>query len=95
MSRQHTTVRWLVAYDISDRRHWAKVYKLLKSEGIPLQYSIFMLHTSPAKMGMLVGQLDKLIDKKTDDVRVYRIPDNAWMVSLGNSMLPDDVWLQA
>jgi hypothetical protein len=35
-----------------------------------------------------------LIDKREDDVRAYRLPVNGWRATLGNAMLPEDIWLQ-
>lgn len=88
---QNACVRWLVAYDISDKRNWAQVFKLLKKEGIPIQYSVFLVTTSATKMGNITAQLSKMIDVKTDDIRIYRIPENAWTVTLGSAMIPEDI----
>lgn len=92
---QHAPARWLVTYDITDRRNLAQVHKLLKKKGIPIQYSVFFVHASAVQMGNLVRQLGKLIDETTDDVRAYRLPEATWKATLGASILPEDVWIEA
>ena len=92
---QHAPARWLVTYDISDRRKLARVHRLLKKEGVPIQYSVFFVHASAAKMARLMVELGKLIDPKADDVRAYRLPEATWKVTLGASVIPDDVWIEA
>lgn len=92
---QNAPVRWLVTYDIVEKRNLARVFKLLKKKGVPFQYSVFFVSTSAAQMGSLMVQLVKLIDAKTDDVRAYRLPEKAWKVTLGATILPEDLWIDA
>jgi CRISPR-associated protein Cas2 len=89
---QNTTARWLVTYDISDPKRLAKIFKALKKEGIPIQYSVFYLHMSAAKIGSLMVQLSKLIDTRSDDVRAYRLPERGMEISIGASILPEETW---
>lgn len=90
---QHAVAKWIVTYDISAQRNWARVFKLLKKEGVPIQLSVFLVCASNVKIGALVVQLAKLIDSKTDDVRIYKIPENAWTLTLGAAIIPEDIWL--
>lgn len=89
----HQQAQWLVTYDIADPRRLARVFKRLKKEGVPLQYSVFSVEASNAQMGALVAHLATLIDKRADDVRAYRLPTNGWRATLGAAMLPEDLWL--
>lgn len=88
---QNTLSRYLVTYDIAHPRRLARVFRCLKREGVPMQYSVFMVETSAVKMGQIMGRLGKLIEEREDDVRAYRLPDNGWYVSMGASILPDDL----
>lgn len=88
---QNTLSRYLVTYDIAHPRRLARVFRSLKKEGVPLQYSVFLVETSAVKMGQIMGRLAKLIDVNEDDVRAYRLPDNGWHISMGASILPDDM----
>ena len=36
-------------------------------------------------------QITKMIDPDADDVRAYRLPENAWKMTLGASILPEDI----
>ena len=92
---QHASARWLVTYDITDDRIRMRVFKLLKKNGVPVQYSVFFVHASAAQMGILMGRLGTLIDKGADDVRAYRLPEDPWKVTMGATILPKSVWIDA
>jgi CRISPR-associated protein Cas2 len=89
----HQTAHWLVTYDIAHPRRLARVFKHLKKEGVPMQYSVFAVEASNAKMGTLMAHLGTLIDLRQDDVRAYRLPENGWRATLGKTMLPEELWL--
>lgn len=88
---QHAAAKWLVCYDISNRKNWAQVFKLLKKHGVPLQYSVFMLTTHAATIGSLAAQITSMINPKTDDIRIYRLAENAWTYSAGSAIIPADI----
>lgn len=90
---QNQTLPWLVTYDIADKRRLARVFKTLKKEGIPVQYSVFAVDATSTKMGVLMATLATLIDANADDVRAYRLPTDGWQATLGSSMLPEDLWI--
>lgn len=87
----HANARWLVTYDIADPRRLARVFKFLKKQGVPVQYSAFQVDASAAKMSNLMVQMTTLIDADADDVRAYRLPENTWKATLGAGMLPEGV----
>lgn len=88
----HTPTSWLVTYDISDPKRLQRIHKALKKEGIPVQYSVFHLLASQAQLGSLMTKLAKLIHPRADDVRAYRIPAKPWQATLGQPIIPEDVW---
>lgn len=87
---QHASARWLVTYDIADPRRLARVFKYLKKQGVPMQYSVFLVEASAMKMANLISQIAQLVNASADDVRAYRLPENIWQATLGASILPDD-----
>lgn len=89
----HKIASWLVTYDVSHPRRLARVFKYLKREGIPVQYSVFSVDASNSRMEALMFQISMLIDPKEDDVRAYRLPENGWRSTLGDAMLPDSLWI--
>jgi CRISPR-associated endonuclease Cas2 len=90
----HQKAHWIVNYDIVDNYTRGQVFKCLKGHGTPSQYSVFAVDASNAQMGALMAQLAKIIDHHADDVRAYRLPCEGWRATLGNTMLPDDLWLK-
>jgi CRISPR-associated protein Cas2 len=88
---QHASARWLVTYDIADPKRLTRLFKFLKKQGVPLQYSVFLVEASAVKMSSLVLQMTAIVDSKADDVRAYRLPENLWQVTLGASILPEDI----
>lgn len=87
----HEPVDWIVAYDIHGSRDRARVFKLLKSHGIPLQYSVFQVRGTQAMLCALMHRLSGLIRGATDDVRAYRVPVDTQWVQLGQTKLPQGV----
>ena len=90
---QHAQARWLVTYDIVEPRNLARVFKLLKKNGVPVQYSVFFVPGSSTQIKGLMGQVARLIDSKADDVRAYRLPEDGWTAHLGAAILPQDIWI--
>jgi CRISPR-associated protein Cas2 len=88
---QHASARWIVTYDIADPRRLTRLFKFLKKQGVPLQYSVFLVEASAFKMSSLVLQMKAMVDGQADDVRAYRLPENLWQVTLGASILPEDI----
>ena len=89
----HQSTQWLVTYDISDPKRLAQVFRYLKKKGIPIQYSVFSVTASSAQMGTLMAGIATLIHKGQDDVRAYRLPIDGWRATLGEDILPKNLWL--
>lgn len=89
------TADWLVTYDIRETRARVKVLRLVKRHGIPLQYSVFLVRTTPARMRTLLLEITTLINRTTDDIRAYRVPVNTEFHQLGRALLPGGVLLDA
>jgi CRISPR-associated protein Cas2 len=85
--------RWLIAYDLRDHRRIARVHRLLSRVAVPVQYSVFAARGSAAAMGELARQIEALIDAEVDDVRMYPIPQQPLLHTVGAAMLPDDALL--
>jgi len=70
----HRTLPHLVCYDITCRRRLQRIHRLLKQQGIALQYSVFLLYLTRAEREALIESLRLLMDESCDDVRVYPLP---------------------
>ncbi len=86
-----TALDWIVCYDMADRRRLARIFRLLKANGIPLQYSVFLVHASTLEMGQLEEKIRQLINHEEDDVRAYRIPQLSHKVVLGRPLVLEGV----
>jgi CRISPR-associated protein Cas2 len=89
------TAQWLVTYDIRKTPARTKVLRLVKRHGIPLQYSVFLVRATPARMRTLLLEITALINKTTDDIRAYRVPVNTEFHQMGRALLPGGVLLDA
>jgi CRISPR-associated protein Cas2 len=61
---------YLIAYDIVDDRRRDRVAKHLQTYGDRLQYSVFWVRASPAKVIRLRASLGSLINQREDSVLV-------------------------
>jgi CRISPR-associated protein Cas2 len=91
----HDPARWIVTYDIADARRGARVLRFMKTQGVPLQYSVFIVEASPSRMHALMLELEGLIAPAVDDVRAYRWTTQAESHALGRPLLPEGVLIGA
>lgn len=63
----------LVCYDIPSDRRRTKVMKALKDYGRHVQYSVFECELTAKQLKELQQALRKLVNKKEDHIRFYRI----------------------
>lgn len=85
--------RWLIAYDVREPRRLATVHRYLKRVAVPVQYSVFVTSASARQIKAVADAVQNLIDTRCDDVRMYPIPQNAFVHTLGVTMLPADAML--
>ena len=78
-----STQRWLLAHDIADPKRLQKVWRLMRKEGLPLQYSLYLLHGDRQRVQRLLDQLIPIIDSKRDDLRIYPLGENTRLWGLG------------
>ncbi len=83
----------LICYDIRCPRRLAKLHRFLCGVAIPVQYSVFIAYLAPNRIDLLLADLRERIHKHQDDVRLYTLPDNPDILSLGDSWLPQDTML--
>lgn len=88
---QFDSGQWLLCYDIRDKRRLGRVFRHLKKQGVPVQYSVFLVNASANRMRRLLGELALLIDPRADDIRAYGLPVHPQYDTIGLSMLPLNV----
>jgi len=60
--------RYLVAYDIRDPKRLRAVHKLLKANGYPVQYSVFVCDLARSEMIAFRWELGEVVDHSSDSV---------------------------
>ena len=65
--------RWLVAYDVPDDRRRTRLANLLEDYGDRVQYSVFEIFASGAKLDRMVMQIKDELDTTEDSVRLYPV----------------------
>lgn len=86
---------YLVAYDIADPKRLARVHSTLKKQSLPVQYSVFTVVLTHKALQRLLERIGTLINKREDDIRCYRLPENSAADTLGQQYFPGDVMLFA
>ena len=86
---------YLIAYDIRAPHRWRRVYGYLRRRGVHLQYSVFFARLSRKGLDQMVTRLERMIDPRHDDVRIYPVPENPDWVWIGENALPEAVHLIA
>lgn len=84
---------YMVCYDISNPRRLGRVHRFLKKRGLPLQYSVFTVVMKRPRLLRLLEGLQRLIDRREDDVRCYTLPRNPVTHGLGKQFFPEEVFL--
>lgn len=82
---------FLLAYDIANPERLVKVHRTVKRFGIPLQYSVFLVPATPGALDDLLSELQYIIDKRADDIRVYTLPSRLDVEHYGRQRLPEGV----
>ncbi len=83
----------IVCYDIADPRRLAKVHRCLVKRAVPLQYSVFLLFVAKDGLVEILGEIERLIDRRADDVRAYPLPSRLEYLHLGRQLFPDGIAL--
>ena len=74
--------RWyFLCYDICKPARLKRVHRIVKKQGIALQYSVFAVAVTHNELRRLMQALDKVIDAQADDIRFYPIthPSRMWL----------------
>lgn len=85
--------RFLICYDIADPKRLVRMHRLLSKHALPVQYSVFMMHTHVLKLESLLGELETIIKQTEDDVRVYTLSDQHAPIVSGRAIMPDGLAL--
>lgn len=82
---------YLISYDIADPRRLRRLHRALKRQAFALQYSVFHAELTEAGLKAVVETIERIIDARKDDVRIYPLPRNGWARACGRDVLPPGV----
>jgi CRISPR-associated protein Cas2 len=79
---------WLIAYDIRSPRRLARIHRWLSRHAAPVQYSVFIGRYDKGDLDWLCAGIRSIIDERVDDVRLYPLPEEPCMTTLGAQRCP-------
>lgn len=79
---------WLLAYDVRCRKRLARLHRRLRREAAPVQYSVFLLYATTARVEALMDELAAGWIAAEDDLRAYPL-DAGGAVALGRPRCPE------
>jgi CRISPR-associated protein Cas2 len=85
---------YLICYDIAEPRRLQRVHHVLGANALAVQYSVFLFWGSRVSLGQLMEKVVSRIDGREDDVRVYRVPERCYAVTLGAEPISPGLVLQ-
>ena len=66
-------MHYVIAYDVESDKRRTKMMKKLKDKGERVQYSVFEVESDERRLQELVAELRKMMQPRTDRLRVYRM----------------------
>ena len=84
---------YLIAYDIADSKRLSRVHRTLKKQGLPVQYSVFIVVIKRKSLLRLLESIELIIHPAEDDIRCYRLPEHSDIRILGRQFFPEGVML--
>ena len=84
--------KYLVCYDICDPAKLGRVFRVVKSIGIHMQYSVFLCSFTWPELQEFKGRIAKIINTNEDDIRIYPLPAGEKIIAIGQgSRVPSGV----
>lgn len=79
---------YLISYDVTSPRRLVRLHRGLKRLALPIQFSVFYAELSGAGLEATISLINRTIDPRRDDVRIYPLPRNGWACAMGKPLLP-------
>lgn len=84
---------YLICYDIADPKRLGRVHRCVVKRATFVQLSVYYLRGDRNELYQLLDSVEKLLEEKEDDVRVYMVEALDKAIQLGQSYLPEEVLL--
>lgn len=73
---------YLIAYDITSDKRRNKMAELLEAHGLRINLSVFECTLTPVQYDNVFRQINELIDRKTDTVKIYPLTREVYARSI-------------
>ena len=83
-------MKWIIAYDIRDKRRLQKVYRHLRGYAFHLQNSVFLLNGERGLFDECLTKLKTIIATE-DDIRIYELSNDTPIHHYGRALLPEGI----
>jgi CRISPR-associated protein Cas2 len=84
-------LRFLIAYDIKNKKRLVKIARMLEKRGVRIEYSVFYMEATKEEMSEFAISLASKINTQEDDIRIYIIEENE--IALGNALVLDEIFI--
>lgn len=64
-------MKYLICYDIRSPKRLKKVHKVITQYAISVQLSVYWADLDKQNLKQMITLLEKVIDNKVDDIRIY------------------------
>ena len=75
----------VICYDIAHPRRLGRVFRLLRTCAMPLQYSVFLFAGDDRQLARVMAKLLALTDPEEDDLRAHPLPKRGLSARLGKA----------
>ena len=83
---------FLICYDIADKKRLIKIAKLIETEALRIQRSVYFYpQVTKIVLDDLIEKILNILDKDKDDLRIYTIKNNG--IYLGNAINLDNPFI--
>ena len=66
-------IYFIIAYDITERKRLQRLQRLVSTQFLQLQYSVYYGSMTRKHMDAFITAMQKIIDPSDDDLRVYEV----------------------
>lgn len=66
-------IYFIIAYDITERKRLQRLQRLVSTQFLQLQYSVYYGSMTRKRMDAFISAMQKIIHPNDDDLRVYEV----------------------
>ncbi|MGV6817466.1 MAG: CRISPR-associated endonuclease Cas2 [Thiotrichales bacterium] len=83
------THEYIISYDIAAPKRLARIFRIIKTYALPLQYSVFYARIDRCTRDSLITELQAELKSTEDDLRIYTLAKKFQFNYIGENPFPD------